>query len=69
MFMTPEEILAPCVLLLEQESYMSYIKKKIKTILLSAEPYTPFLRNQLQKILGRKIGENQSGTIKKIEQF
>ena len=44
MFMTPGEIFAPCVLLLEQESYWSNIKKMIKKILQTKDPYTAILK-------------------------
>ena len=38
MFITPRKALAPWVLALEQESYLSYIKKVIKKILQTAGP-------------------------------
>ena len=57
MFITPGESLA-CVLLLEQESYLSYIKKVIKRILQTADPYTTIPKNRLEKTLGTVTGEN-----------
>ena len=69
MFMTPEECLVSWVLLLEQESYLSYIKKVIKKIVQTTDPYTTILKNPLQKTLDKVIAENQSPAIKKIEQF
>ena len=44
-------------------------KKVIKTILQTTDPYTAILKNQLQKTLDTVIGQNQSASIKKIEQF
>ena len=67
MFVTPGESLAPWVLLLEEESYLSYIRKVTKTILQTTEPYTAILKNQLQKKLDAITDENQSAAIKKIE--
>ena len=67
MFVTPEECLVSWVLLLEQESYLSYIKKLIKKILQTTDPYTTILKNPLQKTLDKVIAENQSPAIKKIE--
>ena len=67
MFVTPEECLVSWVLLLEQESYLSYIKKVIKKILQTTDPYTTILKNPLQKTLDKVIAENQSPAIKKIE--
>ena len=49
MFMTPRESLAPWVLLLEQESCRSNIKKVIKKILQSTDPHTTIHKNQLKK--------------------
>ena len=43
------------MLLLEQESYLSYIKKVINKILKSIDPYTIVLKNQLQNILVNKL--------------
>ena len=65
MFMTPGKSLAPWVLLLEQESYLSYIKKVIKTILQTTDPYTTIIKNQLQKALDTIIGEKEPVAIKK----
>ena len=69
MFVTPGESLASWVLLLEQELYLSYIKKVIKEILQTTDPYKAIPKNQLQRTLDTIIGENQSTAIKKIEQF
>ena len=68
MFMTPVESLAPWVLFLEGESYLSYIKKMIKKMLPTTDTYSTILKNWLQKALDN-ISENKSATIKKIEQF
>ena len=46
----------------EQESYLSYIKNAIRTILQTTDPYAIILKNQLQKTLDAIIGENQSAT-------
>ena len=45
MFMTPRENLAPGVLLIEQESYLSYLKKVIQKMLQTSGPYSTFLKN------------------------
>ena len=66
MFIIPGESLAPWVLLVEQESYLSYIKNVIKKILQITDSYTTILKNRLQKTY-KIIGENQSSAIKKIE--
>ena len=68
MLTTPGESFAPWVLLLEQESYLSYIKKVIKMILHTTDPYITILKSQLQKALDAIKGENQSAAIKKVEQ-
>ena len=47
--MTPGEILVPWVLLLEQESYLSYTKKVIKEILQTTDSYITILKNRLLK--------------------
>ena len=39
MFFTPGESLAPCVLLLEQESYLSMYKEGDKNILQTIDPF------------------------------
>ena len=67
--MTPGESLVPWLLLLEQEAYRSNMKKVIKKILQTTDPYTTILKNPLQKTLDKVIAENQSPAIKKIEQF
>ena len=41
-------------------------KKLIKTTLQTTDPYTIFLKDQLQKTLDAIIGENQSAAIRKI---
>ena len=72
MFMTPGESLAPCLLLLGQKSYLSYIKKVIKNILqttilllnLDYKTYAMILKNRMQKMLDTIIGENQSPAIR-----
>ena len=71
MFTNSREIFAPWVLLLEQESYLSlsHIKKVMKRILQTAEPYTIILKDELQITLDIIMGENQSATIKEIEQW
>ena len=66
MFMTPEESLPSWVLLLEQDSHLSYIRKVIKLILQTTDPYTAILKNRLQKELDTIVGENQSAAIKRI---
>ena len=45
MFMTPVESLAPWVLFLEEESYLSYIKKMIKKMLPTTDTYSTILKN------------------------
>ena len=45
MFMTPGESLVPWLLLLEQEAYRSNMKKVIKKILQTTDPYTTILKN------------------------
>ena len=69
MFMSPGKSLASWVLLLEQESYLSYIKKVLKTIFETTDPYTTIIMNKLEETLNTIIGENQSAAINKIEQF
>ena len=54
------------MLFLEQESYLSYIKKTIKNTLQTTDAYTAILKNQLQKALDTIIGGNQSAAIKKV---
>ena len=66
--MTPGKGLVPWVLLLEQQSYLPYIKKVIKKILQTTGPYTTILKNRLQKALDTIIGDIQS-VVKKMEQF
>ena len=67
--MAPGKSLVPCMLLLEQESYLPYIKKVIKTILQTTVPYTTILKNQQHKALDTIIVENQSAAIKKVEEL
>ena len=62
--MTPEESLAPWVLLLEQESYRSNLKRMIKKILQTTDRYTTILKNRLQNHLDTIVGEHQSEAIK-----
>ena len=69
MFMTPEESLAPWVLLLEKESYLSYTKDVIKQILQTTDLYTAILKNRLEKRLDTIVGENQPAAIKKQDNF
>ena len=57
-FMTPSKILAPWVLLLEQEPYVLYINSNYTN--LGYKIYTTILKNHMQKILVAIIGENQS---------
>ena len=57
MFMTPWKSLAQWVLLLEQESYLSYINLGYKI-------YTSILRNHMQKAVDGITGESQSAAIK-----
>ena len=49
MFVTPGESLASWVLLLEQELYLSYIKKVMKEILQTTDPYKAIPKNRLQR--------------------
>ena len=56
-FINPGKTLAPWMLALEQESYLSYIKKAIKNILQTTEPS----HSSLDAI----IGANKSAAIKK----
>ena len=63
MFMTPGKRLAQWLLLLNQESHLSYMKKEIKKILQTTDPYIAVLKNRLQKTLDTIIGENQSAVI------
>ena len=67
--MTPGESTAPWVLLLEQKSYLSSIKKVTQKLLQTTDPYTTILKHRLQKRLVTIISEKQSAAIKKIEQF
>ena len=69
MFMTPEESLAPWVLLLEKESYLSYTKDVIKQILQTTDLHTAILKNRLEKRLDTIVGENQPAAIKKQDNF
>ena len=71
--MTSGESLVPCALLLEQESYLSYIKKVIKYIAnywpisllnLDYKIYTEILKNPMQITLDTIIRENQLAAIK-----
>ena len=59
------ENLAQWTLLLEQESYLPYIKKVIKKILQTIDSYIAILKNQTAKTLDTIIGENLSPAIKK----
>ena len=58
--MTPGKGLVPWVLLLEQQSYLPYIKKVVKKILQTTGPYTTILKNRLQKTLDTIIGDIQT---------
>ena len=62
MFMTPLKSLAPCVLLLVQESYLLYINSDYKN--LGYIIYTTILKTHMQATLDAIIGEKQSATIK-----
>ena len=53
------------MLLLEKESYLSYIRKVIKKELQTTDPYATILKNRLQKSSNKMISENQSAAIKK----
>ena len=77
MFITPVKSLALWVLLPEQESYLSYIKKYIKYIFKDIEYYWPISRlnldykiytripkTKMQKTLDTIIGKNQSAAVK-----
>ena len=77
MFMTPGESLIPWVLLIEQESYLPYIKgdkknianyRPISLLNLDYKIYTTILKNQMQKTLDLVtiIGERQSEAIKSL---
>ena len=64
--MTLGESFAPWVLLLEQESYLSYIKNVIEKMIDDCKLQTHILlnlKNQLQKKLDTIIGENQPASI------
>ena len=64
--MTLGESFAPWVLLLEQESYLPYIKNVIKKMIDDCKLQTHILlnlKNQLQKKLDTIIGENQPASI------
>ena len=63
MFMTPGKRLAQWLLLLNQESHLSYMKKEIKKILQTTDPYIAVLKYRLQKTLDTIIGENQLAVI------
>ena len=56
--MTLSKILAPSVLLLEQEPYVLYINLNYTN--LGYKIYTTILKNHMQKTLDAIIGENQS---------
>ena len=56
--MTLSKILAPSVLLLEQEPYVLYINLNYTN--LGYKIYTTILKNHMQKTLDASIGENQS---------
>ena len=60
--MTPWKSLAPCMLLLEQESYLLYINLYYKN--LGYKIYTTILKNRMQTTLDAIIDENQSAAIK-----
>ena len=51
MLMTPGEILAPWMLLLDKESHWSNIRRVIKKMLQTTDPYTTILKNPLQETL------------------
>ena len=73
MFLTPTESLAPWVLLLEQESYLSYIKKDdkkdfakyrpISLLNLDYQIYNTILINCMQKKLDVLLGDKQPAAI------
>ena len=79
MFMTPGESLVPGVLLLEQESYLSYKKKGHEKAIASYRPisilnidykiYTKILKNQMEKVLDTIIGKRNSQLLLKTEHF
>ena len=58
------ESLESWMLLIEHESSLPYIKKVIKTILQSTDPYTTILKNQLPKTSDAIISKNQAAAIK-----
>ena len=60
--MTTGKCLAPWVLLLEQESYLSCINLDYKN--LKYKIYTTILKNRMRKTLDAIIGEKQSTAIK-----
>ena len=62
MFMTHGKILAPWVLFLEQESYLSYIDLDYKNV--DYKIYATIFKNRIQKTLDAIIGRNQSAATK-----
>ena len=62
MGMTPEKSFPPCVLFLEQESYLSCINLDCKN--LNYRIYTTIFKNCIQKTIYTIIGENEPDAIK-----